>query len=447
MSIARLCDKGHEVVFKKDVATVSKDGKTVFRANRNGMLYEAIFQVEKTAFASVTDDDSQSLWHSRLCHLNIYDMKKLMANEMVTGIEKFFVNTNDKFCEPCVEGKQSRLPFSKKNVVRSNRVLELIHTDVFGKVSELAWDGSKYFVSFTDDFSRASTVYCIERKSEVFEKFKEYVAMAESQHCTKVKKVDCTKIAKLRADNGGEYISNEMKLYCKEKGIQLMLTVAYNPEMNGIAERLNRTLVEKARTMLLESKLSKRFWNEAISTANYIKNRSPTSAHGNQFRNKTPAEIWFKSKPDISHLRVFGSICYNHIPKDKRSKLEPKASKCIMLGYGLTPSTYRLWDIENDKLVIGRNVTFNEKSMIDQASPQSAISEFNESEEEDEDNNFKENVTDNERENIANNDRTKTIDETPAEEQAPVIRHSQRERRAVDRYVARYSLNAETFIR
>lgn len=366
MSVARLCDKGYEVIFRKNEATVYKDGKTVFVANRNGMLYEASFQVEK-AFAGVADGDNQKLWHSRLAHLNVYDMKKLITNDMASGLEKFTVNINEKFCEPCVNGKQCRLPFSKKNVIRSNRLLELIHTDIYGRVSESAWDGSNYFVSFTDDFSRASTIYCIERKSEVFERFKEYVAMAESQHCTKVKKVDCTKVAKLRADNGEEYISIEMKLYCKHKGIQLMFTVAHNPEMNGIAERLNRTLVEKARTMLLASNLSKRFWNEAILTANYIKNRCPTNAHGDQFINKTPAEIWFKSKPDLSHLRVFGSICFNHIPKHNRSKLETKATKCIMLGYGLTPSTYRLWDINNDKLVIGRNVTFNEKLMFGQS--------------------------------------------------------------------------------
>lgn len=446
MSVARLCDKGYEVTFKKNGATVSKDGETIFMAERKGMLYEATFQVEKTVFAGTANENNQSLWHSRLCHLNVFDMRKLINNEMVTGLEKFVVNTDEKFCEPCVGGKQCRLPFSKTNVTRSNRLLELIHTDVFGKVSESAWDGSRYFVSFTDDFSRASTIYCIERKSEVFERFKEYVAMAESLHCTKVKKVDCTKIAKLRADHGGEYVSNEMKLYCKEKGIQLMLTVPYNPEMNGIAERLNRTLVEKARTMLLESNLPKRFWNEAILTANYIKNRSPTNAHGNQFRNRTPAEIWFGSKPDLAHVRVFGSICYNHVPKDKRSKLEPKAIKCIMLGYGLTPSTYRLWDMENDKLIIGRNVTFNEKSLIGQENYQSASGiELDESDEEDE-NNFKETIANNQNESFANNERTE-IDETSIEEQDPInLRRSTRNRRAVERYVAHYSLNAETFI-
>lgn len=131
-----------------------------------------------------------------------------------------------------------------------------------------AYDGSRYFVTFIDDFSRASQVYCIERKSEVLEKFKDFVAKAETFHNKKV--------TKLRADNGGEYISKKFEEYLEEKGIQMLSTIPYNPEMNAVAERLNRTLQEKSVTMLLASGLDGKFWNEAIISANYIKNRSPT---------------------------------------------------------------------------------------------------------------------------------------------------------------------------
>lgn len=367
MSIGKLCDKDYEVTFTKDKATISKDGKVQFMGNRKGSLYEVEFQVEKSIFAGVADVKhfSQNLWHSRLCHLNVFDMKKLIGQNMVTGMDKINVDTAEKFCESCVMGKQSKLPFTKSKVIRSNRVLELIHTDVFGPVSEEAWDGSKYFVAFTDDYSRASMIYCIQYKSEVYDKFKEFVALAESLHGKKMKKLDCSSIAKLKADNGGEYISNELKNFCKERGIQIIYTVPSNPEMNGVAERLNRTLAEKARTMLLASNLGKRFWNEAIATVNYVKNRSPTSAHGDQFKDKTPAEIWYGSKPDVSHLRIFGSICYNYVPKEKRSKLDAKATKCIMLGYGSSLFTYRLWDTEDNKLIIGRHVTFNERAILE----------------------------------------------------------------------------------
>lgn len=201
-------------------------------------------------------------------------------------------------------------------------------------------------------------IFCIKHKSEVFGKFKEFTAMVEAEHSQK--------IAKLRIDNGGEYISTEFKEFCKSKGIQMRYTVPHNPEMNKIAERLNRTLQEQALAMLTASGLDRKFWNEAILTANYIKNRCPTSAFGDQFTDKTPSEIWHGKKPNLSNVCIFGSICYNHIPSEKRTKLEPKATRCLLLGYA-SNSSYRLWDIEQRKLIIGRNVTFNEKSILNRA--------------------------------------------------------------------------------
>lgn len=189
-----------------------------------------------------------------------------------------------------------------------------------------------------------------------------------------------------------------------------------------MAERLNRTLAEKARTMLLAANLPKRFWNEAVVTANYIKNRSPTSAHGEQFKNKTPAEIWFKSKPDLSHIKIFGSICYNYIPKQNRNKLEPKATKCIMLGYGSSNFTYRLWDIEKDKLVIGRHVTFNEKSILVNPNDAPIVVEISDSEAEDQ-----------ERPRIRVNEGNLKENEINIEQDV-ALRRSQRERRRPHRY-------------
>lgn len=362
LSIRQLTDKGYKITFNGDDAFISKNGKNMFTARRNGQLYQTIFYVERSVFAGIAGEEqlnkaSQNLWHFRLAHLNVSDMKKMVNQNMAIGLDKLKVNIDEKFCESCVIGKQTRLPYPPRKEIRSKRVLELIHTDVSGPMSEMAHDGSRFFVAFTDDFSRTSMVYCMKQKSEVFDKFQQYVAMAETQHGERV--------AKLQLDNGGEYCSKEFKSFCVNKGIRLNFTVPYNPEMNAVSERFNRTVVEKARTMLLSSGLSRRFWNEAVLCANYIKNRSPTSAVGKQFVSKTPAEIWYGRKPDLSHLRVFGSICYNYVPEENRTKLDAKSSKCYMLGYGLSSHTYRLWDIENDKLIMGRNVTFNEKSIFD----------------------------------------------------------------------------------
>lgn len=363
MSVKNLTRNGYEVKFEHDYARIMYNGKTQFVARSNGRLYEMTFLMEGNIFAGIAGEQvneiSNNLWHFRLGHLNAADMKNMISKQMVMGIDGVKIGDDDNFCETCVFSKHTKLSFPRNNKARSNRVLELIHSDVCGPMSQPAWDGSRYFVTFTDDYSRATMIYCIERKSDVFEKFKEYVAMCEAMHGSKV--------AKLRSDNGGEYSSNEFKRYCLEKGIQMTCTVPYNPQMNAVSERLNRTLMERARSMLRASGIDWKFWNEAVLAANYLKNRCPTRAFGKQFIDKTPAEIWFGSKPDLSTIRIFGSICYNHIPDENRKKLDAKSNKCIMLGYGTTFGTYRLWDVERNKLVIGRHVTFYEKPILNRA--------------------------------------------------------------------------------
>lgn len=241
MSIRNLTKNGCKVVFEGDTATVSKNSKVQFVAQATEKLYEVTFPVERAVFAGISGEENlksstQSLWHFRLGHLNAQDMQKMIGKEMVRGIEKLAINLDPKLCESCVYGKHAKSPFPVNKRPRSHRILELIHTDVCGKMSQPAWDGSEYFVTFVDDYSRASMIFCIANKSDALEKFKEYVAMVEAQHGVKV--------SKLRADNGGEYVSNEYKDFCKQKGIQLNYTVPHNPKMNGVAERPNRTLVE-----------------------------------------------------------------------------------------------------------------------------------------------------------------------------------------------------------
>ena len=130
-------------------------------------------------------------------------------------------------------------------------------------------------------------------------------------------------VKSVRSDNGGEYVSKAFTKFCAEKGITQQMTNPYTPEQNGVSERLNRTIIEAVRSMLIHSNLPSKFWAEAVQTAVYVQNRVPTSA----VRNMTPYECWFGRKPDISNLRVFGCICYYHIPDEQRRKLDPKARK------------------------------------------------------------------------------------------------------------------------
>ncbi|KAL0352759.1 UNVERIFIED_CONTAM: putative mitochondrial protein [Sesamum angustifolium] len=117
--------------------------------------------------------------------------------------------------------------------------------------------------------------------------------------------------------------------------------------------------MEMARSMLQEKHLPKAFWAEAVYTAVYLLNRCPTKA----VQNMTPIEAWSGKKPSAKHLRVFGSICYVHIPTEKRHKLEEKTEKGIFLGYSTQSKGYRIYNLKTKKLIISRDVEFDEDAM------------------------------------------------------------------------------------
>ncbi len=167
------------------------------------------------------------------------------------------------------------------------------------------------------------------------------------------------KVKTLRSDNGGEYTSTEFTEYLSKEGIKHEFTIPHTPQQNGIAERLNRTLIEGVRTMLTDSKLPRKFWAETLSTCVYLRNRSPTKSVGRM----TPYEAWNETKPNVSALRVFGCSAYAHVPKVQRRKLDLKSRKCVMLGYGSNQKGYRLYDLNDLKIIHCRDVVFDEQTL------------------------------------------------------------------------------------
>lgn len=274
---------------------------------------------------------------------------KLMDKNMVVGMD---LSSNVKpgssetvLCEPCVAGKQTREPFVSREGKRTTRPLELVHSDVCGPISPVSWDGMQYFITFTDDFTHLTVVYLMKSKDEALECLKTYEAMATAHFQTRM--------SRLRCDNGGEYSGKQMKMFCRQRGIQLEMTVPYTPEQNGLSERMNRTIVEKVRAMLAGSKVTKRLWGEAVYAAAYLINRSPTVAVDG---NRTPCEVWNGRKPNVSNLRIFGAECFVHVPKQKRKKLDVKSEKATFVGYA--PNGYRVWN--GRKVFVARDIVFNE---------------------------------------------------------------------------------------
>ena len=208
--------------------------------------------------------------------------------------------------------------------------------------------GAKYFALFTDDYSGWRVVFFLQQKSEAAECFKAYMKQLRTD--------TGNLIHTLRADNGGEFINNSFQQWLLDKGIRLETSAPHTPEQNGVSERANRTIVEGARSLLHAKRLPLELWAEAVSCTVYTLNRvsskvSPT----------TPYRVWYGSKPDVSHLRIFGSTAFIHIPKAERRKLDSKSIKCYFVGYSLTQKAYRFWDPSTRKIKISRDVIFDER--------------------------------------------------------------------------------------
>jgi hypothetical protein len=226
--------------------------------------------------------------------------------------------------------------------------LELVHTDLWGPAPVASLGGSRYYITFIDDSSRKVWVYFLKNKSDVFETFKKWKAMVETETDLKLK---C-----LRSDNGGEYADRGFKEFCAANGIRMEKTIPGTPQQNGVAERMNMTLNERARSMRLHAGLPKTFWADAVSTAAYLINRGPSVP----LNCRLPEEVWSGKEVNLSHLKVFGCVSYVHIDSDARSKLDAKSRKCYFIGYGDEAFGYRFWDDQNRKIIRSKNVIFNE---------------------------------------------------------------------------------------
>lgn len=144
-------------------------------------------------------------------------------------------------CKICALGKQSRLPFNKQGH-RAKEVLETVHTDIGGPMEESSIGGNRFFITFTDDKTRRIYVYFLKTKSaeEVVEAFQEYHSLAERQ--------TGRKLMVIRSDNGKEFTNRKFQELLKKHGIKHQTTVDYTPEQNGLAERSNRSIVERSKS-------------------------------------------------------------------------------------------------------------------------------------------------------------------------------------------------------
>lgn len=351
ISVSKINEKGAKVIFgSPDRATITREGVTLLRAyGNNGIFKVRTGMPAEYAIGLISSSSKASaeVWHRRFGHLGYSNMARLPG--MVKGINiaaADFRAAADDNCSSCIIGKQKRLPFPDSETA-TTKPLELVHMDLCGPMATPSQGGAQYIATFLDDYSNLSIVRLLKTKDGAKTAVKEVIALLENQTGLSVKAV--------RTDNGKEYINDYLGGYFKSKGIQPQTTVPYTPQQNGKAERLNMTLLDKVRAMLADSGLPQELWGEAVTTANYLRNRSPVTS-----KDKTPWELFTGNQPDVSNLKIFGCKAYVHVPKEKRTKLDFKSEAGIMVGYG-SPSTkgYRIF-MPDGGIVVSRDVIFEE---------------------------------------------------------------------------------------
>lgn len=214
----------------------------------------------------------------------------------------------------------------------------------------------KYFITFTDEMSGRVSICLLKIKDGALGAFEAYRARAEKT-CER-------EIKSLRSDGGGEYLGKPFQQYLQQAGILHIVSPPYNPAQNGLAERMNRTIMENARCLRQDSKLSLQFWGEAVLTAAHIHNRLRSHIRGDL----SPIAHWTGKEPGIGHLRVFGATAWVHIPKEKRHKLDAKSIRCILVGYDEDTGSkvYRLYEPLQKKIIRSRDVIIDESVAVEE---------------------------------------------------------------------------------
>ncbi|GJU48851.1 putative RNA-directed DNA polymerase [Tanacetum coccineum] len=219
-------------------------------------------------------------------------------------------------CEICQKAKQTREPFPLSDHVSSS-LGELVHLDLWGPYRISTSEGYKYFLTVVDDYTR------------VFNK----------------------KIKVFRSDNGTEFVNQNVNKFCADKGIIHQTFCAYTPQQNGIAERKHRHLLNVARSLMFQEGIPLRMWSECVLTATYLINRLPSSV----LNGKSPYEMIYKKCPSLSHLRVFGCLCFATLVSSS-DKFGSRSKKCVLIWYSSVKKGYRLYSLDKHQFIFLRDV-------------------------------------------------------------------------------------------
>ncbi|KAK1695465.1 hypothetical protein QYE76_012162 [Lolium multiflorum] len=363
LSIYHLADAGYNSYFTKYYVQVfrSDNLKLVLVGYVENNLYVVDLSKESPSPSTclmAAKHDEGWLWHRRLGHVNMRNLKQLLKGEHIVGLTVISFE-KDRVCSACVAGKQLKKKHPIKSIVTTSRPLELLHLDLFGPSHYDTLGGSKYGLVIVDDYSRYSWVFLLKSKDETHREFITFAKKAQRTYESEIKAI--------RTDNGTEFKNYTMQEFVDDEGIKHEFSAPYTPQQNGVVERKNRTIIEMARTMLSEFNSPHNFWGEAISTAVHYSNR----LFLRPLHNKTPYELLTGNKPNVTYIRVFGCKCLVKNNKGKLGKFETRTIEGIFVGYAENSHAYRYYNRSTGTIEVSCDMVFLEDngSQVEQVVP------------------------------------------------------------------------------
>ena len=295
-------------------------------------------------FMTTKPTQNWETWHKCYGHISYTGLQKLIDHQMVDGLT---VDTNSvkPDCETCIQAKQSVKPFDGISN-RNTKPGELTHIDLWGKYEIASIHGNQYYILFVDDATRHVVVHFLKRKEEATKQVQNYLTYLKTQE--KPPKA-------IRIDRGSEFLNQNLKSWFSKYGLEIQGTAPYSPSQNGIAERMNRTLVELGRAMLKGQNIPEFLWEYAIAHAAYLRNRSYTTF----LKGETPYQKWYKTKPNVNHLREFGAPVWVMLQGQKQlRKMLPKSQRRIYVGFEDGSKSVKYYNADTRKILTSRNYNF-----------------------------------------------------------------------------------------
>ena len=352
ISISRVAAAGYSTLFHANFCRIFDH-----RNSRIGHIHvtsNGLYRVdheESTLAAETKGKISLLELHRKMGHIAPDAVRKLVKEGRVEGIEledEREIGT----CESCEYAKTTRKKVRReREEPRASHFGDEIHSDVWGPSPIETINHRRYYTSFTDDHTRYTHIALLTTKDETFDAYKHFEAWAGTQHGVKLKR--------LRSDRGGEYLSTEFRDHLRSRGTERRLTTHDTPQHNGIAESLNRRLLERTRAILHQSGLPKFLWGEAVMHAVWLKNRTSTRI----LENMTPFEALTGRKPDLSELPEWGAKVWVH--DDEGNKLEGRSKIGRWVGFDEESThAHRIYWPDRRTVSVERNIKFDENFIL-----------------------------------------------------------------------------------